>query len=102
MNVLFKLRIKQDRFIGKSETVFQVKTKVLEMLEEVDHCRFYGKGEYASCLKTEISNRLNSTLKCIPPWFGFEYKKVFIFSFLKLTPPFFLQVWTFKSDGGRD
>ena len=46
------------------------------MLEEVDHCRFYGKGEYASCLKTEISNQLNSTLKCIPPWFGFEYKKV--------------------------
>ena len=47
------------------------------MLEEVDHCRFYEKGEYSSCLKTEISNELNSTLKCIPPWFGFEYKKVF-------------------------
>ena len=78
------MRIKQDRFIDKFETVFQVKTRVLEMLEEVDHCRFYEKGEYSSCLKTEISNELNSTLKCIPPWFGFEYKKVF-FNFISKT-----------------
>ena len=77
MNVLLKLKIKQDRFIDKFETVFQVKTRVIEMLEEVDHCRYYEKGEYASCLKKEIADQLTSTLQCIPPWFGFEYKKVF-------------------------
>lgn len=76
------MKIKQDRFIDNFETVFQVKTRIIEKLEDVDHCRFYEKGEYASCLKTEIANKLNSTLKCIPPWFGFYNTKV-VFPYLE-------------------
>ena len=71
-----KFKIKEEKFIDKFETVFSLKTRVTEKHEDYENCKVYKKGEYESCLQSEIQGSFSNIMNCTPPWFTSDPKQV--------------------------
>ena len=56
--------------------MFSLKTRVTEKHEDYENCKVYKKGEYESCLKSEIQRSFTNILNCTPPWFTSDPKQV--------------------------
>ena len=78
---LFQFKIKEDIFIDKFETVVSLKTRVTEKHADYENCKVYKKGEYESCLKSEIQRSFTNILNCTPPWFTSDPKQVNYYTF---------------------
>ena len=54
---------------------------MIEKQENQESCKQYKKGEFESCLKTEIEKRFTHILNCTPPWFTQDYEQVYEIKF---------------------
>ena len=79
---IFQFKIKEDKFIDKFETVFSLKSRVTEKHEDYENCKIYKKGQYESCLKSEIQQSFLHMMNCTPPWFTSDPKQVRPFLYL--------------------
>ena len=56
--------------------MFSLKTRVTEKQEDYENCKVYKKGEYESCLQSEIQQSFSQIINCTPPWFTSDSKPV--------------------------